>query len=284
MSVTRLNLKADGVQPAHGRVAACRNGVVIDWLHPQPVRSHVDLERITHPLRLALGSHQPGSAKGCAMNVISYINGDEQITDFPATSARPLAAFVQLCNDQLAGADGYLSPEDAILALDLGWLTVGTAEVDETVIRPWVSKLLTSPPWGVVCYADGAAAEAISVIAELHRTLAPGEMPDIASWDAAAGVAREISAEMPPCAARYAVRAAYQSTALADAEAWDTLDAVTGNALRAHRLANLENGAGRIVETTRHAIRSWRRLAGLSVVGNVPASITNALQSNGAAA
>lgn len=244
----------------------------------------MDLERITHPLRLARGSHNAGSAKGCAMNVISYINGDEQSTDFPATSARPLAAFVQLCNDQLAGPDGYLSPEDAMLALDLGWLTVGTAEVDETVIRPWVSKLLISPPWGVVRYADSAAAEAISVIAELHRTLAPGEMPDIASWDRAARVAREISATMAPGAERYAVRAAFQSTALSDAEAWDTLDAVTGNALRAHRLANLENGAGRIVEMTRHAIRSWRRLAGLSVVGSVPASVTKAMQRKGAAA
>ncbi|KQH81094.1 hypothetical protein AO501_05665 [Mycobacterium gordonae] len=244
----------------------------------------MDLERITHPLRLARGSHQPGSAKGCAMNVISYINGDERITDFPATSARPLAAFVQLCNDQLAGADGYLSPEDALVALDLGWLTVGTAEVDETVIRPWVSKLLISPPWGVVRYADGAAAETISVIAELHRTLAPGAMPDIASWDTAARAAREISATMAPGAERYAVRAAYQSTALSDAEAWDTLVAVTGNALRAHRLANLDQGPARIVETTRHAIRSWRRLAGLSVVGNVPASVAKALQRNGTAA
>ena len=34
------------------------------------------LARITHPLRLARGSHQPGSGKGCAMNVTSYINGD----------------------------------------------------------------------------------------------------------------------------------------------------------------------------------------------------------------
>jgi Protein of unknown function (DUF732) len=32
------------------------------------------IDRITHPLRLARGSHQPGSSKGCAMNVISYIN------------------------------------------------------------------------------------------------------------------------------------------------------------------------------------------------------------------
>ena len=63
----------------------------------------MDLDRITHPLGLARGSHQPGSGKGCAMNVISYINGDEQITDFPAASARPLASFVQLCNDLLAG-------------------------------------------------------------------------------------------------------------------------------------------------------------------------------------
>ena len=35
----------------------------------------MDLERITNPLRLAKGSHQPGSGKGRAMNVISSING-----------------------------------------------------------------------------------------------------------------------------------------------------------------------------------------------------------------
>ena len=52
----------------------------------------MDLDRTTHPLRLARGSHQPGSGKGCAMNAISYINGDEQITDFPATSA-PVAGI-----------------------------------------------------------------------------------------------------------------------------------------------------------------------------------------------
>ena len=34
----------------------------------------MDFYRITHPLRSAKGSHQPGSGKGCAMNGISYIN------------------------------------------------------------------------------------------------------------------------------------------------------------------------------------------------------------------
>ncbi len=143
----------------------------------------MDVDRITNPLRLARGSHQPGSGKGCAMNVISYINGDEQITDFPATSARPLASFVQLCNDLLAGPDGYLSPENSLLVLDLGWLTVGTADVANTVMHIWVTKLLISPPWGVVRYAADAAAEAITDIAELHRRLVPGDLPPIAEWD-----------------------------------------------------------------------------------------------------
>jgi hypothetical protein len=229
----------------------------------------MDLDRITHPLRLARGSHQPGSGKGCAMNVISYINGDEQITDFPATSARPLASFVQLCNDLLAGPEGYLSPEDSLLVLDLGWLTVGTADVADAVMHIWVTKLLISPPWGVVRYADEAAGEAITDIAELHRRLVPGDTPPITDWDSAARAARAIS-ETSEGAELYAIRAAYQSTALVETDDWDTLDAVTGNALRAHRLANGDAGTARILEVTHNAIRSWRRLAGLSVVGNSP--------------
>jgi hypothetical protein len=229
----------------------------------------MDLDRITNPLRLARGSHQPGSGKGCAMNVISYINGDEQISDFPATSARPLASFVQLCNDLLAGPDGYLSPENSLLVLDLGWLTVGTADVADTVMHIWVTKLLISPPWGVVRYAADAAADAITDIAELHRRLVPGDMPPIAEWGSAARAARSVS-ETSEGAELYAVRAATQSAALVETDDWETLDAVTGNALRAHRLANGEAGAARILEVTRNAIRSWRRLAGLSVVGNDP--------------
>ena len=234
----------------------------------------MDLDRITNPLRLARGSHQPGSGKGCAMNVISYINGDEQITDFPATSARPLASFIQLCNDLLAGADGYLSPEDSLLVLDLGWLTVGTADVADAIMHIWVTKLLISPPWGVSRYAGGAAYEAIAGIAELHRRFTPGDMPPIAEWDSAARAGRS-AAEASEGAELYAVRAACQSATLVETDDWDTLDAVTGNALRAHRLANGDAGAARILEVTRNAIRSWRRLAGLSVVGNDPIAVAD---------
>ncbi|HTY32355.1 hypothetical protein [Mycobacterium sp.] len=242
----------------------------------------MDLDRITHPLRLARGSHQPGSGKGCAMNAISYINGDEHVTDFPSTSARPLASFVQLCNDLLARPDGYLSPEDSLLVLDLGWLTVGTSDVADAVVHAWVAKLLVSPPWGVIRYADNVAAEAISDIAELHHKLAPGEMPPIAEWDGAAQAARAV-ATTPLTAERYALRAAYQSTALVEADDWDTLDAVTGNALKAHRLANGDTGVARIVEVTRNAIRSWRRLAGLSVVSNTPLPVAAGRRKSAAA-
>jgi hypothetical protein len=75
------------------------------------------------------------------------------------------------------------------------------------------------------------------------------------------------------------VRAAYQSTALVDTDHRATLDAVTGNALHAHKLATVDTitevplpwrrartggtMATPIVELTRHAIRAWRSLAGL---------------------
>ena len=87
----------------------------------------LDLERITHPLQLAKGSHEPGSGKGCAMNVVSYTNGDVRITDFPDCSAVPLSRIFQTVNDALADAvTGLLSPENSLLALRLGFRTVGT--------------------------------------------------------------------------------------------------------------------------------------------------------------
>jgi hypothetical protein len=195
------------------------------------------------------------------------------ITDFPNCSARPLAAFVQICNDLLAGPDDYLSPENSLLALELGWQTVGTADVDNTVIQAWVAELLASPTWGVVryakraaCYAKSAADKAVLDIAELHRAVAAGDMPPIAAWNAADRAARTACRASKPTvhvAGLYAVRAAYQSTALVDTDHRATLDAVTGNALRAHELATGGTMATPIVELTRHAIRAWRSLAGL---------------------
>lgn len=83
---------------------------------------------IFEPLVLSRGSHQAGSGKGCAMNVISWENGDTEITDFPECSDQTLARLVQQVNDTLAdNHTGLLSPENSLLVLELGHATVGTA-------------------------------------------------------------------------------------------------------------------------------------------------------------
>jgi hypothetical protein len=223
----------------------------------------MDLYRITHPLRLAKGSHQPGSGKGCAMNVISYITGDAQVSDFPTCSARPLSLLIQYSNDLLAGPDGYLSPEHSVLALDLAWQAVGTADVPDTVVHAWIAELLTSPTWGVLKYAKITAHKAILDIAEVHRTAASGEMPAIADWDAAARAARAVAETLASAGAR-AVQAAYETTTFVDDDLLMALDRVLIHTLNAHAQGSGDaSTASRITELTGHAIRSWRHLAGL---------------------
>jgi hypothetical protein len=195
----------------------------------------------------------------------------------------------------LAGPDDYLSPENSLLALELGWQTVGTADVADTVIHAWVAELLASPTWGVVRYAKraaryakSAADKAVLNIAELHCAVAAGDMPLIAAWDAADRAARTACRASKPTvhvADLYAVRAAYQATALVDTDHLASLDAVTGNALRAHALATEGTMATPIVELTRHAIRSCRQLAGLDNGGDIEsAAVDNAAQLMGMSA
>jgi hypothetical protein len=239
------------------------------------------IDRIIHPLRLTKGSSQPGSGSGCAMNAISYINGDAQITDFPACSAGPLAVLVQACNDLLAGPNRYLSTVNSLLALELGWQTAGTAEVVDTAIHAWVAELLTNTTWGVVRYAKLTAIKAISDIAALHRNTASGDTPTWADWNAAHRAARAAERTINPVlnpAGLYAIRAAYQSTAPIDAYGQATLKAVTGNAVRAHALATRVNMATRIVEVTRHAIRAWRELAEFHQTGTSHQGTDKSLQ------
>jgi hypothetical protein len=201
------------------------------------------------------------------MNVISYINGDPKITDFPDCSARPLAVLVQACNDLLAGADGYLSPENSVIALELAWQTAGTADVRDAVFHAWLAELLTNRSWGILQYARISVIKAIVDIAELHRQTSYGDIPSIATWDAADHAVRTAARDINPAsnpAGSYAIRAAVEATALVGNPLPPiTLDAVTTNALRAHALADSSTRTRDAVEFTGQAIRSWRDLAGL---------------------
>ncbi|BBU22132.1 hypothetical protein [Mycobacterium xenopi] len=207
----------------------------------------IDLDRITHPLRLAKGSHQPGSGKGCAMNVISYINGDTQITDYPQCSARPLAALVQMCNDELADDDGMLSPENSVLVLDLGWQTVGTADMPDAGYALWIAEVLDNPEWGVVRFAKGDGVAAVKRIAELHR-------------DSAASV----------------IPFAWEAVSAAESAAWSAARSAAWSAAE----SAAESAA--IVDFAGHAIAYWRQIQGLDQPAELnPDAINSALDKIG---
>lgn len=102
---------------------------------------------ITEPLRLAVGSHQPGSGMGCAMNVESWINGDTKITDLPACADLMLAHVVQRVNDTYCThRDGdLLCAPCSIKVLELAARTRGTALdhlSDDERRRVWVRLAL----------------------------------------------------------------------------------------------------------------------------------------------
>jgi hypothetical protein len=236
----------------------------------------IDLDRITHPLRLAQGSHKAGSGKGCAMNVISYINGDTYITDYPECSARPLARLVQNLNDILAGPDGFLSPENSVLVLDLGWLTVGTADVPREVMLRWFSELLVDPQWGVVQFARPDSVGAIRCVAELLVRDADGHRVSCEDWEAAAYAAYAAYASANAANAAYA--SAYANAAYAAANAayaYAYANAYANAAYAASAYANAAYAAYAAyaaanaayayanADFTRWAITRWRDLAGL---------------------
>lgn len=125
---------------------------------------------MTHPLRLAVGSHKAGSGKGCAMNVISWENGDTKITDYPDCADTILANLVQKLNDSYCTHhDGpfderLLCAKCSIVVLDIAHRTVGTGfgvVSSSERLDAWAKlahkydvrlPLFVSPFWS---YADG---------------------------------------------------------------------------------------------------------------------------------
>ena len=224
------------------------------------------------------------------MNVISYINGDTEITDYPACSARPLARMVQNINDLLADPDGFLSPENSVLVLDLGWRTVGTSEVSRAVQWAWLADLLTDPEYGVVKYAhtdEGIAA--ISRVAELCKRESVGDKPSYDEWQSAASAAHECRNNASYAPDAYAAYAAYApDAAAADVyaaayaaytyAAYAAAYAAAADVYAAAYAADAYAGLSARIEFTRWAIERWRELAGLDDAADIdPVAVDSAL-------
>jgi hypothetical protein len=98
---------------------------------------------LEHPLRLAVGSHEAGSGKGCAMNVVSWESGDTMITDLPACADPMLARIVQRVNDTICRHrdSDLLCPACSMKVLDLAHRIVGSGThplIDLERHRVWV--------------------------------------------------------------------------------------------------------------------------------------------------
>jgi hypothetical protein len=223
--------------------------------------------------RLSKGAGD-GVTKFCAMQVVSWQNGDTKITDFPGCSARPLARLVQSLNDRLAGTDGFLSPENSLIVLDLGWQTVGTAGAPRVVVWRWLADLLIDPEHGVVKYAKPDGAKAIRRVAELCMRESDGHRVSAAEWrEARADAAADAYADA------YAYAAA-DAAADADAYAYAAGAAYADAAVDAAAAAYAD--AARIT-FTRWAIRRWRELGGLDDASDIsPADVDGALVRIGA--
>jgi hypothetical protein len=221
-----------------------------------------------HPLRLAVGSHEAGSGKGCAMNVVSWESGDTTITDMPACADPMLARIVQNVNDRICThRDGdLLCPACSVKVLDLAHRIVGSGAYPLTDLerhRVWVRV---------------AADQARQV---LHLTTAPEALAAIEAaerWCDGAVSAQHCCAAY--AAATYAANAAaYPANAAAYAAAYAAASAA--NAAAAANAANAANAAANAaaerLRLAHLAVDVWCKWAGFTPTAPEPVIVTKAI-------
>ncbi len=232
--------------------------------------------KITEPLILWRGSHTAGSGKGCAMNVVSWENGDTTITDYPACSDRMLARIVQGVNDDLAGTDGRLTPEDALVALRLGHATVGTSShglSDLDLHRVYVRCAVFAARKVLHLDQTGTALPAI-MAAEAwadHPTAAAAAVASAAA-DAAAASSAAYAAASSAAAAAYAAASSVAADAAADAAA--AYAAVAADAVAADAVARRRFR----VEIASEVIDLFKHLTGTGHVEPDEGAVSRALR------
>ena len=172
------------------------------------------------PLRLAVGSHKAGSGRGCAMNVISWENGDSRISDMPDCTHPFLSRVVQRLNDSICEHrdSDLLCADCSVIVLGLAHRTVGTADAD--------------PDGRVMVRIAAEEAQRVAhmnsdprVQAAIDAALAWADTPTYAAAAAAAAAAGRVVAYAATRATHAAAYAAYaaagrvEQTAVADAAA-----------------------------------------------------------------
>jgi hypothetical protein len=214
-----------------------------------------------HPLRLAAGSHEAGSGKGCAMNVISWESGDTTITDLPACTDPMLAWVVQNINDHMCShRDGdLLCPACSIKVLALAHRTVGTGSASPARKLVWV-RLAAEAAREVLHFLDrDALTHAVAAIGAAEAWLAQSTHGQQVAAKNAAGSAYALhpvgSAYLALSAARSVAWAAFGYGTSASSDAADvvllSIDASVGLDPE-KRLAAAHRWIDRYMELTGH--------------------------------
>lgn len=141
----------------------------------------------TAPPRLAVGSHPHSTTYMCAMNVLSWENGDKRITDMPSCTPRPLASMVQLVNDRLCthiteetdprtGENiRVLCAPCSVTMLRLAHNTVGAPDLTVGRGWGWTADLLTRSLSDLRSSEDARVVSQAITVATAH---AEGRTPD----------------------------------------------------------------------------------------------------------
>jgi hypothetical protein len=145
------------------------------------------MENATYPLRLAAGTHEAGTGKGCAMNAISWENGDITLTDMPSCADEVLAHIVQDVNDNICAHrdEDLLCPTCSMLVLNLAYRIVGTGTHPLTALerqQVWV-RVAADQARQVLHLVDGPDA-LVPIEAAEAWAAAPCEERWQAAWNA----------------------------------------------------------------------------------------------------
>jgi hypothetical protein len=130
------------------------------------------------PLRLAVAAHEPGSGFACAMQVLSWEQGDPNLDPYPANVARPLARMVQHVNDtacahltQSFGEPELLCASCSMRVMELAHRTVDTAGITRRSQWRWVHELLVGEHGIIHGSEDPQVRARIREAGEATRTL-----------------------------------------------------------------------------------------------------------------
>jgi hypothetical protein len=248
---------------------------------------------LEHPLRLAVGSHEAGSGKGCAMNVVSWESGDTTITDMPACADPMLARIVQNVNDRICThRDGdLLCPACSVLVLDLAHRIVGSGAYPLTDLerhRVWVRVAadqarqvlhLTTAPEALAAieaaerWCDGAVSAQHCCAAATYATYAANAAAYVANLESVL----DADAYAAAYAAASAANAAAAANVAPSAVAYDAAsDAVVG-AAEAAAVDGANVAAAERLRLAHLAVDVWCKWAGFTPTAPEPVIVTKAI-------